>query len=333
MLRICTFTPKSFTYMTAFVELLKYTPTRRKYTTLLSEFVYAMYLFIKSDIKTTLTPIVSTSYNIPDIYLHVYEKTIFGLVNAPNPTLSQALPVIFWVFLHLLQCDISNQYLPSSIIEDTENKPYRPIPSGRVTVKRATQLRWALVPLCLALSGLYGAQVVYMSAVFLCMTAAYNELNGSAFWLTRDTINGTGFAGLLAAAILVVNPDHKLNNTNIAAVLFSAATFATTNFAQDFKDVIGDKLAKRNTIPVVFPQGFARVTLAVLVLGWTAILSTFWALPLVVKTVYFSLALTIGVRFICLRSLESDRTTYYYLYNVSALFLLPMIFAEVRPLS
>ena len=299
------------------IEASKHSPARRKYTTLLSEFVYTIYLFIRSDIKTTLTPIVSTSSFISGCYSQLREKTVFGLVNAPKPTLSRAFPVIFWVFLHLLQFDISNQYLPSSIIEDARNKPYRPIPSGHITVKCATQLRWALVPLCLALSSLYGTQVLYLSVICLCVTAVYNDLGGNAYWLTRDTLNGTSFAGLMAAAILVVNPDHKLTNVNIAAVLISAATFATTTFAQDFKDVIGDKLVNRSTIPIVLPQGFTRVILAVLVLGWTTIFSTLWALPMVVKVIYFSLAITLGFRFIFHRSPEEDKTSYYYFYNVS----------------
>ena len=156
-----------------------------------------------------------------------------------------------------------------------------------------------------------------MSAIFLCSTVAYNELNGSTFWLTRYTLNGSGFAGLMAAVILVVNPDHKLTNTNIVAVLLSTVTYTTTSFAQDFKDVIGDKPAKRTTIPIVFPQGIARVTLAVLVLGWTTILSTLWALPLLAKAAYFSLAIILGFRFIFHRGLESDKTSYYCFYNVS----------------
>ena len=99
--------------------------------------------------------------------------------------------------------------------------------------------------------------------------------------------------------------------------LFICLVILTTIQAQDFKDVIGDKLVNRSTIPIVFPQGFTRVILAVLVLGWTTIFSTLWALPMVVKVIYFSLAITLGFRFIFHRSPEEDKTSYYYFYNVS----------------
>jgi 4-hydroxybenzoate polyprenyltransferase len=154
------------------------------------------------------------------------------------------------------------------------------------------------------------------------MTAAYNELDGSTFWLSRDTINGTGFCAIEAAAILVVNPEHRLTTLNITACVAGALTFATTNFAQDFKDVVGDTLAKRHTIPVSFSQDYVRPIIMALLVCWSLIHSRLWMLSPAAAAAYITLSVYIGVRFNLMKNLESDRTTYYYFYNVSALLLL-----------
>ncbi|KIM78588.1 hypothetical protein PILCRDRAFT_11056 [Piloderma croceum F 1598] len=77
----------------------------------LSYHLKTLFLFTKSDVKTTVIPV-----------------SVFAAAATPLVSFDCLPHVIFWVWLHLLQFDVSNQYLDPT--EDALNKPDRPIPSG-----------------------------------------------------------------------------------------------------------------------------------------------------------------------------------------------------------
>ena len=98
------------------------------------------------------------------------------VVGATGCTSSERLAsAFFWIWLNLLQFDLANQCLDPS--EDAANKPWRPIPSGRITVSRARALRWAVVPPCIALSHYHGAALA--GFVYFLVTFCSNELKTS----------------------------------------------------------------------------------------------------------------------------------------------------------
>src|ERR1700734_2784258 len=120
----------------------------------LSYHLKTLFLFTKSDIKTTVIPVVGyICIFLTHPAADGYPQSVFAAAAAPLASFDRLPHVIFWVWLHLLQFDVSNQYLDPT--EDTLNKPFRPIPSGRVTLRQAQILRWALVPICMALSTCY----------------------------------------------------------------------------------------------------------------------------------------------------------------------------------
>ena len=106
------------------------------------------------------------------------------------------LCAVLWTWLHLLQFCVSNQSLNPE--EDTLNKPWRPIPSGIVSVANARILRWILLPICLSLSISLEAhwQGICLAIGFI----VHNEMHLHSHWLMRNACNAWGYASFNAGA-------------------------------------------------------------------------------------------------------------------------------------
>ena len=103
----------------------------------------------------------------------------------------ECLPrILFWIWLHLLQFCVSNQCINPD--EDAVNKPWRPIPAGRITLAQAQNFRGVLVALCLILS-IY--RDVLPASILICLsTIAYNDLGFHSHLIFRNVCNAVGYA-------------------------------------------------------------------------------------------------------------------------------------------
>lgn len=99
------------------------------------------------------------------------------------------------------------------------------------------------------------------------------------------------------------------------SIALSAGIFATTIQTQDFKDIEGDRLIGRQTLPINLPW-IARFTVLPILLAWSIGLSFVWRIGFEVSVPFVGLAALIGVRFIVKRDVASDKISFYYLYNV-----------------
>ncbi|KAI0066615.1 hypothetical protein BV25DRAFT_1796908 [Artomyces pyxidatus] len=255
------------------------------------------FYFTKSDLKTTLVPI-----------------TCFAIAAAPMTELSRLPHIMFWIWIHLLQFDVSNQTLEPE--EDMVNKGDRPIPSGRMTFRDALILRWLLIPTCFIYSAMYSIETFYASVSLVAFTVIYNEMAAHAgHFIVRNVVNAAGFASFEAGATLVAGSDpHILDGIAVLSICCSAGIFATTIQAQDFKDEHGDRMIGRQTIPIVLPS-IARYTVIVPLLLWSGGLSMTWHLNPLISTAFLSLALFVGTRFLKYKSVPADQVSFYW-YNV-----------------
>ena len=98
---------------------------------------------------------------------------------------------------------MSNQSLPGSAAEDAANKPWRPLPSARISVRAARRLRWVLVPVCLGVSLALGATApgVALAVLFL----GNNEGGIDARGVMRNVFNGLGYGGFNLGATCVAS--------------------------------------------------------------------------------------------------------------------------------
>lgn len=311
---------------------------------------WTFFLFTKSDIKTTLIPIVrrvdtfvqpaSTSHEfIPlTMSLNMNLQSIFAFASAPIASASRIPHVVFWVWLHLLQFDVSNQLMDPD--EDKHNKPDRPLPANRISYEHATILRWVLVPLCWILSAAYSPSVLCASVALVAFTVIYDELHAhSSHFAVRNLVNAAGFAsfetgstliagmymahhsGVILAGpnvLLIGNDASQVTSTMILAVSLSAGIFATTIQAQDFKDVRGDSLIGRKTLPIVLPS-LARPTLSIALLAWSLSLSYIWRLDVITASALIMLSCIVGSRFVFIQDEKRDQISFYW-YNVRLTF-------------
>lgn len=104
-----------------------------------------------------------------------------------------------WVGLHLLQFCVSNQCVNPE--EDENNKPWRPIPAGHISIAAARRLRWMLPIPCLLLSARLG--VVAPGATLILATFVHNDLQLGSIWYLRNALNAVGYGAFNIGATLV----------------------------------------------------------------------------------------------------------------------------------
>lgn len=99
-----------------------------------------------------------------------------------------------WVWLHQLMCNVSNQ--ARSRAEDAQNKPWRPLPAGRITERQAIRLRWAVVALCLCYSTIHGMDLAIVTLGLLTTTFLYDEVGLSGHYIGKNLCNIGGYTSL-----------------------------------------------------------------------------------------------------------------------------------------
>ncbi|KAF7330983.1 hypothetical protein MVEN_02438400 [Mycena venus] len=282
------------------------------------EFGISLFLFTKSDIKTTLIPIASStlfgSCEKKKLTIFSFDKAIGGVVAAPVSSFRNFVEEFLWIWLHLLQFTTSNQSCSlTAVAEDSDNKPDRPIPSGRMTLQQARILRWLLVPLCLGMSYKFSTSVLAASMAVIFITIWYNELGGSGNQgvITRNLLNGLGFGSFEAGAILLAGRDRtKFNLIATDAIILTIAIYATTTHTQDFKDVEGDSKFNRSTVPLVYPR-IARPSVLFGLVAWSLILAHIWKLHFAASVIMCALGIFVGVRFCRKEGKRNDQISFY----------------------
>ncbi|TCD63857.1 hypothetical protein EIP91_004871 [Steccherinum ochraceum] len=249
-----------------------------------------LHLFVKSDYKTTVVPI-----------------TLFALAAAPELHLSHIHHTIAWVWLHILQFDVANQIV--GVEEDRHNKADRPIPAGRISIQDATVL---------------SVETFWASLLLSLLTIFYNELGAHAgLWILRNCTNALGYAAFELGATLVASDRHKLDTTALCSIVISAGILATTYQAQDLKDIHGDRLIGRHTLPIVLPR-VARPSILIGLSLWSIGLVLLWKLDVGTALAFLAIGLFTGYRFVARKSVPDDQISFYW-YNfwISCVHALP----------
>ncbi|PHH76104.1 hypothetical protein CDD80_1834 [Ophiocordyceps camponoti-rufipedis] len=220
---------------------------------------YSIWLFTRSDIKDIILPsLLYSLVTLPSL------SPIFGIITPPL-SLVQRLPLaLFWTWINLLPITIDNQRQPDSITEDAINKPWRTLPSQRMTPRNATTLMICLYPLALLSSLFTGGFQQSLSLTVLSFW--YNNLRGAQDNLiTRQVLNAAGFNCFATGAltVLVGRAGPLTTGPFLTWQLMLIAVVATTVQTQDMYDQKGDAERGRHTVPLDLGDGFARWTVAV----------------------------------------------------------------------
>ena len=218
-----------------------------------------------------------------------FPQVLFGTVAARGEAIHLIVARTIWVWFNLLQVDVANQSLHPE--EDKINKPWRPIPDGRIQQTHARALRWFLLPACLALSVLF--RVPAAGAILTVANLCYHELGFDSHWFTKNLCNAVGYSCFNAGSSLVMagtcslfspcslrfadlSPTRllasPLNAKFISIQVVNALLFLTTIHAQDFQDVEGDRASGRVSLPIAYPFS-SRVSMAILLPVWSTVIA------------------------------------------------------------
>ncbi|PWY84974.1 hypothetical protein BO70DRAFT_424246 [Aspergillus heteromorphus CBS 117.55] len=217
----------------------------------------------------------------------------------PHPPPPPRPPTILFNWATVLIFDLSNQRLPESIQEDHLNKPWRPLPSNRITATQTRRLLLGAIPAVLALN--YHLGVWQETALIMLITWLYNDLRAGDE-IIRDAViavayglfnvaslriacfdgsggRGSGSRGsttLPSMTMTTMEDIHPTPTGYIWSALISGVILTTMQI-QDLKDQAGDRSRGRRTLPIVLGERCSRALVAGFVGVWSVACVWFWS--------------------------------------------------------
>lgn len=286
--------------------------------------LYSLWLFTSSDVKTIIAPSlvfgVSNALAGEDYELQLPQEI------SVTTTLQRTPLVLLYIWTNLLPFAINNQKNPSAVQEDEINKPWRTLPSKRMTPAQAERLMVMLYVMAVGSSYMTGG--FRQSTALLLLGTWYNNLGGGDnSFLVRNSINAIGYVCFLSGAMEVALGSPLPVSARLVqwfAVL--AAVVLTTVHLQDMYDQAGDRIRGRKTVPLVIGDRPARWTTGVFMILWGYTCPGLFSSDLSVVLLGLSLASTVAARGILLTSVEEDRLT-FKIWNLwmSFIFVLPQL--------
>ena len=266
---------------------------------------YSIWLFTFSDLKTIVGP--NTAFGV------VTALSGPVLTNDPSPnslTIIGRLPhVLFWVWVNLLPFTIDNQRQAEAILEDKVNKPWRPMPSGRLTSSQAKTLM--LLCYTLALLSSFPLGGVKQSILLIFFGWAYNDVGGAdRSCIVRNLINSLGYLCFTSGAVEVVAPDLHFSGVGYSWFLIIAAVVLSTVQLQDTFDQVGDHQRGRWTVSLVLGDSLARWTIAIPMIFWSSFCPIFLRMERWISCIPLFLGTVISLRVLLVRTCKGDKNTF-----------------------
>ncbi|MFO0576219.1 MAG: UbiA family prenyltransferase [Polyangia bacterium] len=255
--------------------------------------------FIWRDLSTTMLPAL--------LFMAAALKTRADL-SAPALTLALLKwALYFWLYIYTF-C-LADQI--AGVEEDRINKPDRPIASGLVTRPGAVR-RWCLYSLIFLVAGaLFG--VAHWALLWLLASVLHNFCGWDKNWFTKNNVvMPLGFLAEVGAAWQLVAP---LSPIAWRWLVVGALVVSMTAAIQDFRDVRGDRLTGRRTLPIVLGDHRARLVMCLSFASMCLLMHVaLWGgsgLKGILCDLWFcGLALYICGRLLIYRTARADDTTY-----------------------
>ena len=288
--------------------------------------IYSMWLFTYSDLKTIVGP--STAFGI----FNSLQASAFDLPCLQHSAVLKRLPVvIFWTWINLLPFSIDNQRLPKAIKEDRVNKPWRPMPSQRMTPRRAKVWMLGLYPLAIVSSVYLGGLRQCLSLI--CLGIWYNDLGGAdRDPLSRNFINSCGFlcytSGAMEVAygrVIPLTPGSPL----FRWLSVIAGVVLTTVHTQDMCDQAGDSERGRSTVPLLMGDWPSRVTISMSMAFWSWFGPRFLGLHMSAYILPMGLGMAVILRTLIFKTVLDDKRT-FQIWNLwmVCFYLLPLLIQQ-----
>ena len=276
----------------------------------LGSLAYTIWLFTFTDLKTIVIP--STIFGISN----AFAASSFGIEdpkwiskNSSEGFLRCAY-VACWVWINLLPFAINNQRQSEAIAEDSINKPWRPLPSKRLSQDEAQHIMLVFYVIAIGVSYSLGGFKQCLAGVLL--GAWYNSFRGSdSDFVIRNLLNALGFLGFTSGALEVaLSQPLPLNSRLVSWFGLLAFVVFTTVHTQDIEDQAGDRARTRRTVPIVIGDGPARWSVAVAMVFWAYACPKFWSITLPASTLFMIYSVIIASRYLVLRRLKDDKVSF-----------------------
>ena len=90
---------------------------------------HTMLLVMHGSLKDAILPCLAFSM------FGAFSGPVLGFEPQPSTdyVIKRSLCAALWIYIAVLLFNLNNQYSPESVAEDKINKPWRPIPAGRIT--------------------------------------------------------------------------------------------------------------------------------------------------------------------------------------------------------
>ncbi|KAM0559986.1 hypothetical protein ACHAPJ_003940 [Fusarium lateritium] len=286
-------------------------PTRMKQ---LAYHFITLCLFTKSDMPTSTG--INTTFAIAGI--------LAGPGTISNADINWAdmgkgILVALYFTWHLTLCfNLGNQRQPQSVIEDGANKPWRPIPAGRISPELTH--KWQLVAIASLLTLCYTTLGAWQETSFyLFCTWLYNERAwGDKTWWQRALMNACGITTNRVATLRVAvtaiqansGENFEFTNKGLGWFLICASLVFTTIQVQDLRDQEGDALIDRATLPLILGDSTTRWITAAAVLIWSVICPMYWELGIVGCMVPMITGTAVAAHMLIYRTRQRDQTSF-----------------------
>lgn len=270
--------------------------------------MHTLWLFTKSDFKTVIAP--TTIFAICcGLAEHAAQDPTVNIQTSLLQLFTRLPHVLIWTWSNLLLEDLANQRLPASILEDSLNKPWRPLPSNRITPDETRHLLLWLIPVVILLSWhLDVAKESILGVVFIWM---YNDLEGSGEgWFVRNALNAIALVNWDAAATSIIlkrNGSAELTDRTRVWLYAVVAVIMTTVQVQDLPDMHGDRAADRKTMPLVVGEEATRWLTAAVVIIWSSVCPRIWDLEVFGYVLTMTVGFLLATCVVCYRTVAADR--------------------------
>jgi hypothetical protein len=152
--------------------------------------------------------------------------------------------------------------------------PWRPLLSGRITLKGANNLLIYIYVVVALLSFKLG--VVKHFVIFTALVFWYNDFGGSdRSGLHRKFLNASGYACLFSGPVqIITGSSHTqgLMDRSSSWTILMVLLIFTTIHAQEFRDEVGDRARKRRTIISAVGNTWARLLLLASIILWSILI-------------------------------------------------------------
>ena len=278
------------------------------------------WLLTESDVET---------YIIPETAFGVFGALAGPILTTNNtPSFSAIIlrlpSVLAWVWLNIVVFDLANQRSPVAVAEDHLNKPWRPGPTGRLTPTQMRNMLLFSLPTILAINFYLGAW--QETSLLFSLTWMYNDLGGGESIIGRNLVISLATGCYNSGSLrLASGAGTTLHEGGIHWILILSGVLLSTMQIQEMKDMIGDKLRNRPTLPLVWGEEVARWSVAVPVLAWSVGCPMFLRLGFLAFVLPVTLGAYVAYRTLWMRGPDIDRRSWQvWAIWIISLYTLPL---------